>query len=590
MDLEKNIYGLSEGVFQACQFLGLTFPPESVDKPQPVPSDYFGDDFELDSTAIKKLCAARKWTNEQFTKVYKYFSKKFSSQKPLKHTKTDLNVCFCDFILAREKQNRASSDDYFAFELYNKSFACRSEFITQSYRDNMLLICNEYSAIELTINKSKANKIFADFLHRDWIDVHTCTFEEFKTFIEKHPRSFSKLVNGAGGSGAQILSIDLNENLEEIFANLKSKNRILEEVVVQHESLQSFCPNVINTIRVYTFLDVHNAVHILSTSGRFGRAGGVVDNFHGGGICVIINPKTGIIASDAINNVNERFQKHPDTGKTFKGFQYPSWEKICKAVKTMAKMIPQLRYLGWDIAIDTVGEPVLIEVNGKSPDVGLQQAADSVGRLHLYEPLFKELQSYKKEEMRLLGYRVNNLPNFDSAYERDSSLWNSRRKFAISKLIPDCESLMDLGCRQSKFVKTLCPKGLKYYPVDFKKHDDEVIACNFNRGEFPDIKSDTCLCALTAEFVENLPQFLANMCNAARKQILMFCRPIDKEIYPSYKWEHPFLTDFTEEFLIKTMEQNNFKLNAQLASDNKSVILYDFRKNDTDESFALVSM
>ena len=117
-----------------------------------------------------------------------------------------------------------------------------------------------------------------------------------------------------------------------------------------------------------------------------------------------------------------------------------------------------------------------------------------------------------------------------------------------------------------------------YCPVDFKKHDEEVIACDFNNGEFPDVTADAILCTWTAEFVEHLPQFLSDMCNAAQKQILMWCRPVDKEIYDNWRWSHPFLVDFTEEFLVKTMAQNNFELHAQYPDANPSVILYDFRK------------
>ena len=59
----------------------------------------------------------------------------------------------------------------------------------------------------------------------------------------------------------------------------------------------------------------------------------------------------------------------------------------------------------------------------------------------------------------------------------------------------------------------------------------------------------------------------------------MWCRPIDRDQSPAYRWKNPFLTDYTEEFLIKTMEQNGFQLNAQYpAPEARSVILYDFRK------------
>ncbi len=580
MTTEKNVYGLSEGVFKACQFLGLKFPVEVPDKLKEefIPSDYFGDDFELDATTIKKLRAEKKWSEEKFDKAYKTFSKKFSSQKPLKKTKTDLNVYFCDYLLFAVKIG-ADEDNYFDFEFYKKSFEIRAEFRTKRHALLTRTICNDYYSRTLANDKSETNKLFSAFLRRDWLYTRSCTFEEFKIFIEKHPRFFSKTAFGSFGKGAKIIAVNSNENLEQVFATLRNQNRLLEEIVVQHETLSEFCPDTVNTIRLYTILDIHNVVHILATSGRFGRAGGIVDNVRvGGGYSVIIDPKTGIITSDGLSGEHEFVEKHADSGKTFKGFQYPCWKKVCSLVKKASKMIPQLRHIGWDIAVNNKNEPVLIEANGNLPDVGIQQEADGVGRLYLYQPLLDEIKNYKKEQMRLLGYRVNNLSDFDSSYNNPSRN-DSRLKFAMEKLIPDCKSLMDLGCRNSKFVKSICPEGVKYFPVDFKKHDEEIIVCDFNDGEFPDIKADSILCAFTAEFVEPLPQFLADMCNAAQKQILMICRPVDKENNANRRWKNPFLTDFTEDFLIKSMAQNNFQLNAKyFASENRSIILYDFRK------------
>ena len=538
MDTEKNIYGLSEGVFKACQFLGLKFPSEAVNNPQPVPSDYFGDDFELDAATKKKLCSERKWSSKKLAKEYSAFTEKYFSQRCFKHTKTDLNVYFVDHMLFAKKQQVASGNDYFDFEFYNKSFELRDTFRTERHAKQTTVICNDFFARELLQNKAKTNIFFAGFLHRDWLETGSCTLEDFKAFIEKHPRFFSKPVASLQGRGAEIIAVEPNADIEKIFANLKSRKRLLEEIVIQHKDLAAFCPDTVNTIRVYSFLDIHNVVHILATSGRFGRLGGVIDNVHnGGGYSAVIDPKTGIIVSDGCNNFHERVQKHADTGKTFKGFQYPYWEKVCVVVKKMAKMLPQLRHVGWDIAVNDKGELVLIEANGNLPDVGLQQMADSVGRLSLYQPLLEEMQTYKKEEMQRLGWRVINLPNFDSVYENNPNPRdrNSRLQQAMEKLLPDCESLLDLGCRAAKPVKKFCPANVKYFPVDFKQHDAEVIACDFNE-DFPDIKADVCLSVFTAEFVENLPQFLANMCNAAQKQILMWCRPFDKELNPNHRW------------------------------------------------------
>ena len=582
MDTDKNIYGLSEGVFKACQFLGLEFPPELPKEFDPseehVPSDYFGDDFDFDEETTEKLRSAAMWEIEKFKRIYSTFIEKFSSQNPLRQSKTDLNVYFCDYVLFVKNQNGFTYSDYFDFEFYRKSFELRDEFRLQLQRTETRIICNDPCEADLLNNKAETNAFFDKFLRRDWINTLTCTFEEFTHFIKKHPRFFAKPLDGSFGMGAEIISVTPDENLQALFERLKEQEMLMEEIVKQHEEISSFCPDTVNTIRVNTFFDVHNVVHILTPGGRFGRIGNVVDNFHGGGYSVMIDPKTGIIVSNAINRVHERVDKHPDTGKVFKGFQYPFWENLIETVTEMAKTISPMRHIGWDLAINDEGKTVIIEAN-INPDVDVQQAPDDTGRLYIYTPLIDELQNYKDEEMRFLGYRINNLRDFDSSYKAMGARQNSRLQYAINHLIPGCESLMDLGCRRAKLAGTLCPENVKYYPVDYKKYDDEIIVCDFNDEEFPDIKVDTCLCAFTAEYVEHLPQFLANMCSAAQKQILMWCRPVDKETKPIYRWNHPFLTDFTEDFLIETIEKTDFKLFSRyVAPSNRSVIFYDFRK------------
>ena len=582
METEKNIYGLPEGIFKACLFLGLEFPPEVPKElsasQEHVPSDYFGNDVELDAVAKRRLCSELLWTEEKLTISHEQFSKKFMSQRCFRHTKTDLNVYFVDYLLFASKMNGAAVKNYFYFAFYKKSFAVRSTFFTQREYWLRQIICNELNYRPLLRNKSRANNFFSNFLHRDWLDICNCTFEEFLSFVEKHPRFFFKPTHGDSGRGTHVIQIEPNQDLKELFEQLLAWKGLVEELIVQHKDLAAFCPDTTNTLRIATLYDIHNVVHILTTSGRFGRMGTITDNFTIGGYSVIVNPKTGIITSDGMNNAHEFFQQHPDTGKTFKGFQYPFWEKILDVVTKMAMLVPQIRHIGWDITLNDAGEVVLVEANDNA-DVNIQQAPDDTGRLYLYKPLLEEMRNYKKEQMQLLGWRVNNLRNFDSSYQLNPKFWNPRRKFAMNKLIPACKSLMDLGCRKEMFVKSFCPANVKYFPVDYVKHDAEVIACNFNEGEFPDIKADTCFCVLTAEFVETLPQFLANMCNAAQKQILMWCRPVDKETRLKYRWEKPLLTDFTEEFLINTLAQNGFELSGQYPEvKNPSIILYDFRK------------
>ena len=146
--MEKNIYGLSEGVFKACEFLGLKFPA-ALDG-EHVPSDYFGDDLDLD---FEKLRTAVIWDSDKFKKIYGLFIQKFATQQPLRQCKTDLNIFFCDFLLFVDGKNGALYNDYFDLEFYKKSFATRAEFRTQNDRNKTRILCNSPTDYELLNNE-----------------------------------------------------------------------------------------------------------------------------------------------------------------------------------------------------------------------------------------------------------------------------------------------------------------------------------------------------------------------------------------------------------------------------------------------------
>ena len=50
------------------------------------------------------------------------------------------------------------------------------------------------------------------------------------------------------------------------------------------------------------------------------------------------------------------------TGTQIQGFQFPDWEAAMDMVRQAAEMIPELGYLGWDIAFTEEG-PILVEGN-----------------------------------------------------------------------------------------------------------------------------------------------------------------------------------------------------------------------------------
>ena len=67
-------------------------------------------------------------------------------------------------------------------------------------------------------------------------------------------------------------------------------------------------------------------VHILWPWMKVGRAGSFVDNSGSGGMGVAIDIETGKLNSSGKDENGNVFDKHPDTGLIFKGYELPDWE------------------------------------------------------------------------------------------------------------------------------------------------------------------------------------------------------------------------------------------------------------------------
>ncbi|MDG6219547.1 MAG: sugar-transfer associated ATP-grasp domain-containing protein [Candidatus Thermoplasmatota archaeon] len=139
---------------------------------------------------------------------------------------------------------------------------------------------------------------------------------------------------------------------------------IIQEFIVQHELIQDFFKNSLNTIRILTMYTKSNDVIIISAFIRFGRGKLIVDNFSQGGIGVVIDVETGKLNKYGLvsNEINYRLTHHPDSKKEFHNFTIPYWDEVKRISKRIQQLCPFYRLLGLDIAITDSG-PVLLEVN-----------------------------------------------------------------------------------------------------------------------------------------------------------------------------------------------------------------------------------
>lgn len=204
---------------------------------------------------------------------------------------------------------------------------------------------------------------FSRFTGREFLEITDATTPtEVEAFLQRHPVFMAKPRDGMCGKGVEKRRADEFADAQALLSHLRQTGRaLLEEVIVQHAALQSLYPHAVNTVRVVTLSDGRDP-HVLYACLRVGAGGGVVDNFNSGGLSVPVDLADGTIRMPALNRRGERFEHHPDTGVAFRGLRLPLWEESLALVKEAARVVPAVRYVGWDIALTPQG-PVLVEGN-----------------------------------------------------------------------------------------------------------------------------------------------------------------------------------------------------------------------------------
>lgn len=167
-----------------------------------------------------------------------------------------------------------------------------------------------------------------------------------------------------GGQGCFKLDRDrFSKQLASEYKNLMQGDYTHTEAITQHKEIDTIYEKSINTLRILTHIDNSN-VDIVSSFLRVGAGGSVVDNGSSGGMFVGIDHKSGTLKRIGYRDMKfggGEFEKHPDSGFRFEGFQVPFFKEACELAVKTAKHIPD-GFIGWDIAITPSG-PTIIEGN-----------------------------------------------------------------------------------------------------------------------------------------------------------------------------------------------------------------------------------
>ena len=246
---------------------------------------------------------------------------------------------------------------------------------------------NDRQSASVLMDKNLLEKLFPNAKQPQTVvkNINGFFFTNAGEMLKKESvRAISKTYNSVfikptieTGGGKNVSALNFKDNLkntEEIaFEQLLDKygkNYIIQQKVEQHEIMAGLNPTSLNTFRVMSLLN-NDEVAILSTIVRMGREGSITDNSTTGGI------SCGVRSDGSLNAIGfqlsgEKFHS-TSTGLKFKQIHLPFLPKIESTVKKLHYEMPYFKLISWDLAVDSKGEVVLIEINITGQDITFHQ-------------------------------------------------------------------------------------------------------------------------------------------------------------------------------------------------------------------------
>ena len=212
------------------------------------------------------------------------------------------------------------------------------------------------------------NKIFNKYLGRKWIDLRVTNIDNFKKFIKENNVLFAKPPKDFGGHGIKKIIVSDIDDINKLYDELKQEGLyLLEEEIIQIDELSKINPFAVNSFRVVTLVK-DGKPHILANALRIN-----IDESVAIGCSDVYMrlSEDGKISSRVVDDVANIYEEHPITKIKFKDVKIPYIKEAFDLALKAAMEVPEVRYVGWDIAITKNG-PVIVEGN-EYPSYGVVQ-------------------------------------------------------------------------------------------------------------------------------------------------------------------------------------------------------------------------
>lgn len=251
--------------------------------------------------------------------------------------------------------------DYYEADFASLTAAERKTFMTSLIQHHIAKKVNDPEAAEVFASKLRFNRAFADYLGREWIDLGEVDAEGLRSFARRHPTIIAKVPISREGHGVFRYDTDDVEDWQSLHDELVDKGQLLvEEQIVQHPYLARYCPGTVNTTRITSYFD-GDRVHLLVRVQKFGR-GSVSDQFSWGGFFTMLDENGHSVGRGHQGKDDTFYEVHPESGESIVDFQVPMWDRVVALIDEVARVVPAVPYVGWDVAVTPDG-PTLIEGN-----------------------------------------------------------------------------------------------------------------------------------------------------------------------------------------------------------------------------------
>jgi hypothetical protein len=136
-------------------------------------------------------------------------------------------------------KHRIGYTDYFKGNYINLTEERKKDFVTSRNFINILEYLNPEEYRIVMLNKLIFNRMFKDYLKREFLDVRTATEDDIKKFIKNKKNVFAKPITNFGGHGIKKIKVSDIKDIKKFKKMLlDNKQYLLEEEIIQHKILK----------------------------------------------------------------------------------------------------------------------------------------------------------------------------------------------------------------------------------------------------------------------------------------------------------------------------------------------------------------